>query len=35
MVCTARWHGGKPAGADIRLQDQGKTVSDLVLEDRG
>ena len=29
------WQGGKPAGASFKLQDSGKTVSTLILEDRG
>ena len=31
----ASWQGGKPAGASFKLQDSGKTVSALILEDRG
>lgn len=32
---AASWQGGKPAGAALELQAVGKTVSALVLEDRG
>ena len=32
---VATWQGGKPAGAAFRLQEHGKLVSALVLEDRG
>ena len=32
---TASWQGGKPAGAEFRLQAQGVPVSAMVLEDRG
>jgi len=32
---TATWQGGKPAGAELYLQAQGKPVSSMVLEDRG
>lgn len=31
----ATWQGGKPVGAEFKLQEQGKPVSVLVLEDRG
>ena len=31
----ATWQGGKPVGAEIRLHENGKPVSALVLEDRG
>ena len=31
----ACWQGGKPVGATFKLQDSGKTVSTLILEDRG
>lgn len=31
----AEWHGGKPAGARIKLVPQGKLLSDMVIEDRG
>jgi prevent-host-death family protein len=31
----ATWQGGKPVGAAFRLQEHGKLVSALVLEDRG
>jgi antitoxin (DNA-binding transcriptional repressor) of toxin-antitoxin stability system len=31
----ASWQGGKPAGAELRLQTQGTSVSAMVLEDRG
>ena len=31
----ATWQGGKPLGAAFKLQDYGKSVSALVLEDRG
>ena len=29
------WQGGKPAGAAIRLAKSGKSVSEMLLEDRG
>ena len=32
---AATWQGGKPVGAAFRLQEHGKLVSALVLEDRG
>lgn len=32
---AATWQGGKPAGAEFRLQAQGVPVSAMVLEDRG
>ena len=32
---VATWQGGKPVGAAFRLQEHGKLVSALVLEDRG
>ncbi len=32
---TATWQGGKPVGAALKLQEHGKPVSELVLEDRG
>lgn len=31
---VATWQGGKPAGASLSLQRQGKLVSAMVLEDR-
>jgi prevent-host-death family protein len=31
----ATWQGGKPVGAAFRLQEHGKLVSALVLENRG
>ena len=31
----ASWRGGKPAGAELRLQGHGVTVSAMVLDDRG
>ena len=31
----AEWQGGKPAGARIKLVPQGKSLSDMVIEDRG
>lgn len=31
----ATWQGGKPVGAEFKLQEQGKPVSVLALEDRG
>ena len=32
---VATWQGGKPVGAAFRLQEHGKLVTALVLEDRG
>jgi len=32
---AASWQGGKPAGAALVLQAGGKSMSELVLEDRG
>jgi len=32
---SATWQGGKPKGAAFKLQNCGKPVSALVLEDRG
>ena len=32
---TAQWGGGKPAGAAIRFSGAGRSVSDMILEDRG
>ena len=32
---AATWQGGKPVGAEISLSKQGKSVSTLVLEERG
>ena len=29
------WNGGKPAGAAIRLSKRGRSVSEMVLQDRG
>ena len=36
LLATGRasWQGGKPVGAQLRLSAQGKSVSDMVLEDR-
>lgn len=31
----AVWQGGKPKGATLKLRIGGKTVSEMVLEDRG
>jgi prevent-host-death family protein len=31
---VASWQGGKPVGAELRLQAQGTSVSAMVLEDR-
>ena len=31
----ARWRGGKPAGARIRLSEQGEPLSRTVLKERG
>ena len=31
----ATWQGGKPIGAAFKLQDYGKSISVLVLENRG
>jgi len=35
LAGVAAWQGGKPMGASLSLQKQGKLVSALVLEDRG
>lgn len=32
---AAQWAGGKPVGAAIRLSPGGRSVSEIVLEDRG
>jgi len=32
---TVTWQGSKPAGAELRLQAQGKPISAMVLEGRG
>lgn len=32
---AAQWAGGKPDGAEIRLSAGGKSVSEIVLEERG
>ena len=32
---VAQWGGGKPVGAAIRLSPVGRSVSEMVLEDRG
>lgn len=32
---AAQWGGGKPAGAAIRLSSGGRSVSEMVLADRG
>jgi len=32
---AATWQGGKPEGAKLRLQERGKPVSQMALEDRG
>lgn len=32
---AASWVGGKPSGASLSLQNQGKTLSNIVMEDRG
>ena len=32
---AASWRGGKPAGAAIRLAKRGRSLSELVLDDRG
>lgn len=32
---VATWQGGKPEGGEFVLQTGGKTISDMVLEDRG
>lgn len=31
----ATWNGGKPEGAAIRLSAGGKTLSEMIIEDRG
>lgn len=31
----AQWSGGKPSGADIELSPAGRSVSEMVLDDRG
>jgi len=32
---AATWSGGKPVGASLRLSPHGKSVSEMVVEDRG
>lgn len=32
---VATWHGEKPVGAAFKLREAGKSISTLVLEDRG
>jgi prevent-host-death family protein len=32
---VATWQGGKPTGASLTLQERGKPVSQMALEDRG
>ena len=32
---VATWQGGKPKGASFSLSDKGKSISDIVIEDRG
>jgi prevent-host-death family protein len=32
---VATWQGGKPKGAALKLHPVGKTVSEILLEDRG
>lgn len=32
---AAQWGGGKPVGAEVRLSPVGRSVSEMVLEDRG
>ena len=32
---VATWRGGKPIGATLGLQERGKPVSTMILEDRG
>jgi prevent-host-death family protein len=32
---VAAWGGGKPAGAEVRLAEGGRSLADLVREDRG
>jgi len=32
---AATWRGGKPKGATLTLSDSGKSISAMVLEDRG
>jgi antitoxin (DNA-binding transcriptional repressor) of toxin-antitoxin stability system len=34
-VGAASWNGGKPKGADLRVQSGGKSLSAMVIEDRG
>ena len=31
----AQWRGGKPAGAQIRISDQGRSLAEMVLRQRG
>jgi antitoxin (DNA-binding transcriptional repressor) of toxin-antitoxin stability system len=35
MSGVASWQGGKPCGAAFKLESVGKSVTDIVLEDRG
>jgi len=32
---AAQWSGGKPVGAEVRLAEGGRTLADLIREDRG
>lgn len=32
---AASWQGGKPSGACLTLQNQGKSLSQMIMEDRG
>jgi len=31
----AHWQGGKPVGAEIRISDEGDSLAEIVLRDRG
>ncbi len=34
-IGQAHWRGGKPAGAQIRISEQGEPLSSIVLRERG
>jgi len=32
---AARWEGGKPEGDEIRLEEEGRNISEIVMDQRG